>query len=53
VLDFVDQAQATQPAPRLTELARLIEEHFGFHVNEAFNALSRREKRTLRKQALR
>jgi hypothetical protein len=34
VLDFVDQAQATQPAPRLTELARLIEEHCGFHVHQ-------------------
>jgi transposase len=46
VLDFVAQAQATQPAPRLTELARLIEERFGFHVHPRSieRALSRRKK---------
>ena len=46
VLDFVVQAQATQPAPRFSELARMIEERFGFHVHPRSieRALSRRKK---------
>lgn len=46
VLDFVVQAQATQPGPRFGELARMIEERFGFHVHPRSieRALSRRKK---------
>jgi transposase len=46
VLDFVVQAQAAQPAPRFGELARMIEERFGFpvHPRSIQRALSRRKK---------
>jgi len=46
VLDFVVQAQAKQPAPRFGELARRIEERFGFpvHPRSIERALSRRKK---------
>ena len=46
VLDFVVQAQATQPGPRFGELARMIEERFGFHVHPRSieRALWRRKK---------
>ena len=46
VLDFVVQAQAAQPAPRFGELARRIEERFGFpvHPRSIERALFRRKK---------
>ena len=46
VLDFVVQAQATRPAPRFGEMARMIEERFGFrvHPRSIERALSRRKK---------
>ena len=46
VLDFVVRAQAMQPALRFGELARMIEERFGFHVHPRSieRALSRRKK---------
>jgi len=46
VLDFVTQAQATQPTPPLRELARLIQERFGFrvHPRSIERALARRKK---------
>jgi transposase len=46
VLDFVVQEQAAQPAPGFGELARMIEERFGFsvHPRSIQRALSRRKK---------
>jgi len=52
VLDFVVQAQAAQPAPRFGELARRIEERFGFpiHPRSIERALFRQKKRAMRKE---
>jgi transposase len=46
LLDFVAQAQATQPTPRFRDLAQLIEERFGFrvHPRSIERALARRKK---------
>ena len=54
VLDFVVQAQTAQPAPRFGELARMIEERFGFHVNprSIARALSRRKKHAMSTEPL-